>query len=75
MLGIDPDASGAVAVMHWDVAAGPEALKLEDATLQVHDMPLESVPVGKRMRKWVLSPLLLCHQSNLPPLLAFSIPC
>ena len=51
MLGIDPDASGAVAVMHWDVAAGPEALKLEDATLQVYDMPLESVPVGKRLRK------------------------
>lgn len=51
LLGIDPDASGAVAVMHWDAADGPHALQLQDATLQIHDMPLESVPVGKRLRK------------------------
>lgn len=59
LLGIDPDASGAVAVMHWDVAAGPEALQLQNATLQIHDMPLECVPVGKRLRKYVFCLLTL----------------
>ena len=60
LLGIDPDASGALAVMHWDLAAGLETPQLGNATLQVHDMPLESVPVGKRLRKYVLPPPYSC---------------
>lgn len=51
LIGIDPDASGALAVMQWDVPTGPEDLQLQEAGIQVHDMPLESVPVGKRLRR------------------------
>ncbi|KAL3139163.1 hypothetical protein ABBQ32_005943 [Trebouxia sp. C0010 RCD-2024] len=51
VLGIDPDISGAVAVMHWHVPATATELELQDATIQMHDMPVTKVAIGKKIRR------------------------
>lgn len=51
VLGIDPDISGAVAVMHWHVPATAAELELQDATIQMHDMPVTKVAIGKKIRR------------------------
>ena len=51
VLGIDPDISGAVAVMHWQVPATAAELELQDATIQMHDMPVTKVAIGKKIRR------------------------
>ena len=53
LLGIDPDTSGALAVVQWQHAAaargGPAGLPTAD--IAVHDMPTMRVETGSRARK------------------------
>lgn len=51
VLGVDPDVSGAIAVMHWHVPATVAELDLQDATIQMHDMPVTKVAIGKKIRR------------------------
>lgn len=55
ILGIDPDASGAIAVVQWavDTPRTPDGqpLSLRDCTISVHDMPMETIALGKRNRR------------------------
>ena len=51
VLGIDPDLCGAIAVMHWHVSATAAELELQDATIQMHDMPVTKVAIGKKIRR------------------------
>ena len=51
VLGIDPDISGAIAVMQWHVPASAAELELQDATIQMHDMPITKVAIGKKIRR------------------------
>ncbi len=53
VLGIDPDISGAIAVMHWEMASNAAQLQLQDAVIELHDMPTTSVAIGKRLRRLV----------------------
>ena len=52
VLGIDPDISGAVAIMQWNVSATGAKLELQDATIQMHDMPVTQVAIGKKVRRY-----------------------
>ena len=67
MLGIDPDNSGAVAVIRHEGHLNSEQ-PAHTSTLQVHDMPLELQPAGKRVRKSVGTS---CR--NLPPLRVYQL--
>ncbi|KAL0041808.1 hypothetical protein WJX79_005357 [Trebouxia sp. C0005] len=51
VLGIDPDIGGAIAVMQWDLPSSATQLQLQDAKVELHDMPLVSVSVGKRFQR------------------------
>ena len=51
VLGIDPDISGAIAVMHWHVPASAAELQLQDVTIQMHDMPVTKVAIGSKIRR------------------------
>lgn len=73
-LGVDPDNTGAVAIISCS-GLSEDGGSLQDATVEVHDMPIEEHPAGKRMRRYVMffgltcwdlvSPLLLCHTCTL----------
>lgn len=51
VLGIDPDISGAIAVLQWHVSASAAELELQDAIIQMHDMPVTKVAIGKKIRR------------------------
>lgn len=51
VLGIDPDISGAVAVLQWDLSSSDTQLQLQDAKIVLHDMPITSVVIGKRLQR------------------------
>ncbi len=51
VLGIDPDIGGAIAVMQWDLIPSATQLQLQDAKVELHDMPLVSVSIGKRFQR------------------------
>lgn len=55
IIGIDPDSSGAIAVVQWDVAAArsPDGMPLnfEDATIGLWDMPMMLAKIGTRNRR------------------------
>lgn len=55
LLGIDPDAGGAIAVVQWavDTPRTPEGfpVSLLDSSISVHDMPMETIAVSKRNRR------------------------
>lgn len=51
VLGIDPDISGAIAVLQWHVPTSAAELELQDATIQMHDMPVTKVAIGKKIRR------------------------
>lgn len=49
-LGVDPDNTGAVAIISCS-GLSEDGGSLQDATVEVHDMPIEEHPAGKRMRR------------------------
>lgn len=51
VLGIDPDIGGAVAVMSWNLLYDSPDLQLEQARVVIHDMPVTSVSIGKKLRR------------------------
>lgn len=51
VLGIDPDISGAVAVLQWELFSDSTQLQLQDAKIELHDMPVVSVAIGKRFQR------------------------
>ncbi len=51
VLGIDPDIGGAIAVMQWELTSSATQLQLQDAKVELHDMPLVSVAIGKRFQR------------------------
>lgn len=55
ILGIDPDASGAFTTLEWPAAAPRTAdglpSSLADASLQLFDMPMETIALGTRSRR------------------------
>lgn len=51
VLGIDPDISGAIAVMQWHIPTSAAELELQHATIQMHDMPVTKVAIGKKIRR------------------------
>lgn len=53
MIGIDPDNGGAIAVVRLgrDVSANDMLEALAHVEVEIHDMPLEKISVGKRERK------------------------
>ena len=53
VLGIDPDISGAIAVMQWNVSPTVAKLELQDATIQIYDMPVTKVAIGKKLRRYI----------------------
>ena len=57
LLGIDPDTSGALAVVRWQRAADAlgGADGLPAAEIEVHDMPTMRVETGTRARKCALN--------------------
>ena len=59
MIGIDPDNSGAIAVVKLGAASQGEGVDkdimqaLSNVEIEVFDMPLEKISVGKRQRRSV----------------------
>ncbi|KDD76661.1 hypothetical protein H632_c145p1 [Helicosporidium sp. ATCC 50920] len=53
LVGIDPDLSGALAVLTWrnGVASGVEAQDLAGMTVRLHDVPIEMVKLTTRERR------------------------
>lgn len=55
ILGIDPDAGGAIVVVEWaaDAPRTAEGLpcSLADAAIQVYDMPMETIALRDRTRR------------------------
>jgi len=55
VIGIDPDNSGAIAVVRLGVDSqggeGNMLKALSKVEVEVHDMPVEKISVGKRLRK------------------------
>jgi len=47
----DPDIGGAIAVMQWELTSSATQLQLQDAKVELHDMPLVSVAIGKRFQR------------------------
>ena len=59
LIGIDPDATGALAVVQWgNSSALFDAQRLQHTVVDVHDMPMMRVEVGKRSRKCAHSPTI-----------------
>lgn len=56
LLGIDPDLGGALAVVQW--MGFPQSIPLGETTVDMYDMPIMQVKVGKRMRRSVAIPCL-----------------
>ena len=51
VIGVDPDIGGAIAVLQWDLTPGAAQVQLQDATIEVHDMPVVTVSIGKKNRR------------------------
>lgn len=51
VLGIDPDSSGAVAILNLDLEDGSTLEMLKSADVSIYDMPVELVPTAKRFRR------------------------
>lgn len=57
LLGIDPDATGALAVVQWwDEAAAEDAARLQHTAIELFDMPMMRVQIGARLRKCARTP-------------------
>lgn len=52
VIGIDPDNHGAVAVIRIPEACTGVLDYLSQAEVEIHDMPLEEISVGKRIRRY-----------------------
>ncbi len=52
VIGIDPDNHGAVAVIRIPEACSGVLEHLSQVDVEIHDMPLEEISVGKRIRRW-----------------------
>jgi hypothetical protein len=64
VIGVDPDISGAVAVLRWTMRPLPLELEacpspLDDVVAEVHDMPVETWALGKRAKRQACAASLL----------------